>query len=159
MTSMKKIGVISKQYPQNKMFKQMVVGQKGYSLLNFKAQKEKENKAVAKRKAVTKSTEKIGPKIISKYSVSKYHSNFDDMNFDDGMDEVHPFEETYKFDGEELAKTLRMNGTQKIDLNSSGGVSIPRKINREQELENDKLHNYSSVRVKDPLKHCVSPQT
>lgn len=58
-----------------------MIGKGGYSLMNYKSIN-KENK-VMKRKAVTKSTEKIGPKIVSKYSMSKYHSNFDDINIED----------------------------------------------------------------------------
>lgn len=69
----------------------------------------KENK-IMKRIAVTKSTEKIGPKIVSKYSMSKYHSNFDDINIEDeleGEHEVKNLGDTYKFDGDEIARTLR----------------------------------------------------
>lgn len=76
--------------------------------MNYKSVN-KENKGL-KWKTITKSSEKIGPKIISKYSVSKYHSNFDDMNIEDELDggeETKDFEETYRFDGAELARTLR----------------------------------------------------
>jgi len=59
---------------------------------------------------VTKSTEKIGPKIVSKYSMSKYHSNFDDMNIEDELEdelmEVKEMEDTLKLSGEAISRVL-----------------------------------------------------
>ena len=56
----------------------------------------KENKSGARKKA----SQKIGPKIISKYSVGKYQSNFDDIRYlpeeiiDLSPDQDAPEEET-----------------------------------------------------------------
>lgn len=82
---MKKLTTITKQFTNNKAYNEVIGKSKGYSLQHYQSIKDAKS-AVAKRKAVNKSNEKIGPKIISKYSVSKYHSNFDDMNFEDAFE-------------------------------------------------------------------------
>lgn len=72
---MKKLGTITKQFG---IGKQPATQTHAWSIMNIK-QTNKENKQIVeKRKAITKSTEKIGPKIVSKYSQSKYHSNFEE---------------------------------------------------------------------------------
>ena len=77
-------------------------------MLNFKTSKEKENKqtAISKRKVINKSSDKIGPKIISKYSIGKYNSNFDDVaSFDDVFEgDTHMvIDDEIQLDGPELA--------------------------------------------------------
>jgi hypothetical protein len=107
MSSSKKISITTKQTNQSKVFNELVGGKAGYSILNYKSIN-KENKGV-KSKQMAKSNEKIGPKIISKYSVGKYQSNFDDLNLDDSDPEEikGTLEQAVKFDGAELARTLR----------------------------------------------------
>jgi len=151
--SMKKLGTITKQYGIGKL---AAPNSQAWSILNIKATNKENSKIIDKWKLINNSTEKIGPKIISKYSMSKYQSNFDDV-----LDDPMEISDTLKFtddsdnkiiDSAYLKQTLWSTWVKWTEIEDV--MSIPWKINREKELENDKL-KYATLRNKN--EKSVSP--
>lgn len=102
---------------------------------------------------INKSTE-IGPWIISKYSAGKYFSNADD-GFDDPLESTELLkinDESNVVACEEFQSNLRTNRVKRSKLDDV--MSIPRQINWEKELENDKL-KYATIR--NQKEDSVSP--